>query len=204
MVSAEQWTLVEREVEKAGGVDKVDGYTGVLLRDAIAKASFGGDRSAAGRHAANIRWQGHSAEVDIGADMGYAGGGGKGDKMTVQNPRKMLTGSVSVLGSTYKITTSKNLKVGDEVLVQQYHQRWQAPNDPPRPLDAVQVVIPSLARKLTEKTRTAKNISVMTVTKVDERTKRVHLDGTTATLNIARTTTCVVKVQGRGGSDSPT
>ena len=106
----QQWALVEQEVEKAGGVDKVDGYTGVLLRDAIEKAkknkvetvmsefkagklksssgkkvksrkqaiaialseqrrvkkemlekaSFGGDRSAAGRYAAEQRWKGHA------------------------------------------------------------------------------------------------------------------------------------------------
>ena len=34
----QDWALVEQEVEKAGGVDKVEGYTGVLLRDAIQKA----------------------------------------------------------------------------------------------------------------------------------------------------------------------
>ncbi|NBR70505.1 MAG: hypothetical protein EBT75_00150 [Proteobacteria bacterium] len=109
----QQWALVEQEVEKAGGVDKVDGYTGVLLRDAIQKAkknkvetvmsefkagklksssgkkvksrkqaiaialseqrrvkkemlekaSFGGDRSEAGRYAATIRWQ-RNAKTD--------------------------------------------------------------------------------------------------------------------------------------------
>ena len=106
----QDWALVEQEVEKAGGVDKVDGYAGVLLRDAIEKAkknkvetvmsefkagklksssgkkvksrkqaiaialseqrrvkkemlekaSFGGDRSAAGRYAAEQRWKGHA------------------------------------------------------------------------------------------------------------------------------------------------
>jgi hypothetical protein len=55
----DQWKLVEEEVEKAGGVREVGGYIGVLLRDAIAKASFGGDRSAAGRYAAEQRWKGH-------------------------------------------------------------------------------------------------------------------------------------------------
>jgi hypothetical protein len=55
----DQWKLVEEEVEKAGGVREVGGYTGVLLRDAITKASFGGDRSAAGRYAAEQRWKGH-------------------------------------------------------------------------------------------------------------------------------------------------
>ena len=41
----DQWKLVEEEVDKAGGVREVAGYTGVLLEDAISKASFGGDRS---------------------------------------------------------------------------------------------------------------------------------------------------------------
>jgi hypothetical protein len=55
----DQWKLVEEEVDKAGGVREVGGYTGVLLTDAISKASFGGDRSAAGRYAAEQRWKGH-------------------------------------------------------------------------------------------------------------------------------------------------
>jgi hypothetical protein len=55
----DQWRLVEEEVDKAGGVRRVGGYTGVLLTDAISKASFGGDRSAAGRYAAEQRWKGH-------------------------------------------------------------------------------------------------------------------------------------------------
>lgn len=71
----DQWKLVEDEVEKAGGVRHVGGYTGVLLTDAITKASFGGDRSAAGRYAAEQRWKGHQAgsgtgkqDSDKGAD----------------------------------------------------------------------------------------------------------------------------------------
>ena len=55
----DQWKLVEQEVDKAGGVREVGGYTGVLLTDAMSKASFGGDRSAAGRYAAEQRWKGH-------------------------------------------------------------------------------------------------------------------------------------------------
>ena len=67
----DQWKLVEEEVDKAGGVREVEGYTGVLLKDAISKASFGGDRSAAGRYAANQRWQGQ----------------GKGEKNPQSQPR---------------------------------------------------------------------------------------------------------------------
>ena len=57
-VPEEQWNLVVDEVEKAGGVRQVQGYTRTLIYDAIAKASFGGNRSEAGRYAANVRWQG--------------------------------------------------------------------------------------------------------------------------------------------------
>jgi hypothetical protein len=56
-VPEEQWNLVVDEVEKAGGVRQVQGYAKVLLHDAIVKASFGGNRSDAGRYAANVRWQ---------------------------------------------------------------------------------------------------------------------------------------------------
>jgi hypothetical protein len=56
-VPADQWELVVGEVEKAGGVRQVQGYTRTLIYDAITKASFGGNRSEAGRYAANVRWQ---------------------------------------------------------------------------------------------------------------------------------------------------
>jgi hypothetical protein len=67
-----QWNLVVDEVEKAGGVRQVQGYAKVLLHDAITKASFGGNRSDAGRYAANVRWQ---AQVQSGK-----GGDGSGRK----------------------------------------------------------------------------------------------------------------------------
>jgi len=57
-VPDDQWNLVLNEVEKAGGVRQVQGYAKTLLHDAIAKASFEGNRSDAGRYAANVRWQG--------------------------------------------------------------------------------------------------------------------------------------------------
>jgi hypothetical protein len=123
-IPEQQWALVEQEVEKAGGVDKVGGYTGVLLRDAIEKAkknkvetvmsefkagklksssgkkvksrkqaiaialseqrrvkkemlekaSFGGDRSAAGRYAAEQRWKGHAkSDKPVGYTDGRVG-----------------------------------------------------------------------------------------------------------------------------------
>jgi len=60
-VPDDQWNLVLNEVEKAGGVRQVQGYAKTLLHDAIVKASFGGDRSEAGRYAANVRWQSQSS-----------------------------------------------------------------------------------------------------------------------------------------------
>lgn len=55
----DQWALVESEVDKAGGVREVSGFAATLLHDAITKASFGGNRSEAGRYAAQQRWKDH-------------------------------------------------------------------------------------------------------------------------------------------------
>lgn len=55
----DQWALVESEVDKAGGVREVSGFAATLLHDAITKASFGGNRSDAGRYAAEQRWKDH-------------------------------------------------------------------------------------------------------------------------------------------------
>ena len=72
-VPDDQWNLVIREVEKAGGVRQVEGYAKTLLHDAIQKASFGGDRSEAGRYAANVRWQGKGeAKLNDGGGGRYA------------------------------------------------------------------------------------------------------------------------------------
>jgi len=70
----DQWRLVEEEVDKAGGVREVGGYTGVLLTDAISKASFGGDRSAAGRYAAQQRWKGHTKDDTSDSPRAQAAG----------------------------------------------------------------------------------------------------------------------------------
>lgn len=55
------WKQVVAEVEVAGSIKSVGGSARVVLHDAIAKAAqgFGGDRSAAGRYAAQQRWKGH-------------------------------------------------------------------------------------------------------------------------------------------------
>jgi len=64
-----QWRMIETEVENAGGVKETEGYAGTILKDAVNKASFGGDRSAAGRFAAEQRWKGQgkrTAETQTG------------------------------------------------------------------------------------------------------------------------------------------
>ena len=77
-----QWKPWAWELVKAG---KIQGFSigGAAARidmsmpDAIAKASFAGDRSAAGRYAANQRWQGSPAQQRVServaSAMGYAG-----------------------------------------------------------------------------------------------------------------------------------
>jgi len=58
------WKQVVAEVEVAGSIKSVGGSARVVLHDAIAKAAqgFGGDRSAAGRYAAQQRWKGHQKQ----------------------------------------------------------------------------------------------------------------------------------------------
>lgn len=53
------WDQVLVEVEKAGSIRTVGGTAGRLLADAISKAYMGGNRSDAGRYAAQQRWKGH-------------------------------------------------------------------------------------------------------------------------------------------------
>tara|TARA_B110000503_G_scaffold141880_1_gene236849 strand:+ start:10925 stop:13072 length:2148 start_codon:yes stop_codon:yes gene_type:complete len=77
-----QWKPWAWELVKAG---KIQGFSigGAAARidmsmpDAIAKASFAGDRSAAGRYAANQRWQGSPAQQRVSdrvaSAMGYRG-----------------------------------------------------------------------------------------------------------------------------------
>ena len=77
-----QWKPWAWELVKAG---KIQGFSigGAAARidmsmpDAIAKASFAGDRSAAGRYAANMRWQNNPSRQrvwdQVGSAMGYAG-----------------------------------------------------------------------------------------------------------------------------------
>ena len=58
------WNIVVTEVVKAGAIQNTTGTTRKIIEDAIEKAQFG-DRSAAGRYAAEQRWKGHSKVKDI-------------------------------------------------------------------------------------------------------------------------------------------
>jgi hypothetical protein len=66
------WNQVVSEVEKAGSLRLVKGSAQVILFDAIEKAAqgFGGDRSAAGRYAAQQRWKGNVKKEPESAGRG--------------------------------------------------------------------------------------------------------------------------------------
>ena len=130
---------------------------------------------------------------------GYIGTRGveitKGTEMTTQTtPQRLMTGIISDRsGATYKITTSKNLRVGDEVMVARYTDR-----NTPR----IRVVIPSTAKRMTDQQRIMNDVTMMTVAKVDQSTKRVHLQGygVSEMIDISRTTPCVVRVIIKAGA----
>lgn len=85
----DQWALVESEVDKAGGVREVSGFAATLLHDAITKASFGGNRSDAGRYAAQQRWKDH---VKGGGKGGKSGRGTKYPGVTTVVSDKTFSG----------------------------------------------------------------------------------------------------------------
>jgi hypothetical protein len=56
-IDESEWQGIEKAVVDAGGIRQVEGYARTVVHGAIEKAkSFGGDRSQAGRYAANVRW----------------------------------------------------------------------------------------------------------------------------------------------------
>lgn len=112
--------------------------------------------------------------------------------MTTQTTKRLMTGSITLrCGATYKITTSKNLRVGDEVMVSRYTDRN---------INRVSVVTPSEAKRMTDQQRMMRSVTVMTVVKVDKNAKRVHLDGTSETIDIWRTTPCIVRFIVKAGA----
>lgn len=112
--------------------------------------------------------------------------------MSTQTTQRLMTGSITLrCGATYKITTSKNLRVGDEVMVSRYTDRN---------INRVSVVTPSEAKRMTDQQRMMRSVTVMTVVKVDKNAKRVHLDGASETIDIWRTTPCIVRFIVKAGA----
>lgn len=109
--------------------------------------------------------------------------------MTTQ---RLMTGIVTTYsGGTYRITTSKNLRVGDEVMVSRYTDRN---------INRIMVVTPNAAKRMTDKWRMRHDATVMTVAKVDKNAKIVHLHGAAETIDISRTTPCVVQIIIKAGA----
>jgi hypothetical protein len=112
--------------------------------------------------------------------------------MTTQTTQRLMTGIISDRsGATYRITTSKNLRVGDEVMVSRYTDRN---------INRIMVVTPNAAKRMTDQQRMISDVTVMTVAKVEKNTKRVHLHGSAATIDISRTTPCVVRTIIKAGA----
>ena len=117
--------------------------------------------------------------------------------MTAQTTNRLMTGMITLHGgATYKVTTSKNLRVGDEVMVARF-------DNPKR----VVVVTPSEAQRMTDQQRMMNGVTVLTVAKVEQvrlfgsdNAKRVHLHGEVSTIDIARTTPCIVRVILKAGA----
>ena len=100
------WDQIVAEVEKAGSIQATGGTAGRVLVDAIQKAQgFGGNRSDAGRYAAQQRWKGHQK-----AQPGQAQGGApvKADVVT-DDPKEALDalrqGKTVSMGSVDEVNT---------------------------------------------------------------------------------------------------
>lgn len=85
-LSDDLWTVIEEEVAKAGGIRKTKGAVQTILQTGMRKAArgFGGDRSAAGRYAAQQRWMGHTPQ--------RAGGMGRGGMQETSQMRSRGAG----------------------------------------------------------------------------------------------------------------
>lgn len=70
-LSDAEWGMLVKEVQQAGGVANLEGFARDAIVTALLKAkSFGGDKSAAGRYAANMRWQNRGAAAGAPPDDG--------------------------------------------------------------------------------------------------------------------------------------
>jgi len=72
-LSDDLWRTIEEEVARAGGIRQTKGGAQTIIQTGLEKAGrgFGGDRSAAGRYAAQQRWAGHTPQQ--GGGMGRGG-----------------------------------------------------------------------------------------------------------------------------------
>lgn len=109
---------------------------------------------------------------------------------TYKSPKRLLDGILSLRWGTYRITTTKNLRVGDEVMVARF------PNS-----EQVHAVTPSEAKRMTDEQRMLNDVTVLTVAKVErvrlygsDNAKRIHLHGESRTLDVARTSPCLVRI----------
>ena len=100
------WDQIVAEVEKAGSIQATGGTAGRVLVDAIQKAQgFGGNRSEAGRYAAQQRWKNHQK-----AQPGQPQGGApvKADVVT-DDPKEALDalrqGKTVSMGSVDEVNT---------------------------------------------------------------------------------------------------
>ena len=101
------WNQIVGEVEKAGSIQETTGTANRVLVDAIQKAAqgFGGNRSEAGRYAAQQRWKGHQK-----AKPGQGTGGApvKAD-VTTNDPDEALDalrqGKTVSLGTVEQVNT---------------------------------------------------------------------------------------------------
>lgn len=91
-----EWIGVIKEVAKAGGIRNLDGYALVALEKA--KQSFGGDRSAAGRYAAQQRWSKRTGVSD-GA-VATKNPAGAGEAMNMEMIGKTHDEAISAVGAS--------------------------------------------------------------------------------------------------------
>lgn len=112
-----QWQEVEDAVEKAGGVVNTTGYARSIIEKA-ARQSFGGNRSAAGAYAANVRWQrakGGDAKAGTGggtATAGSSAGGGEDEEFDGTHGTAMKEGQAA-RDAIGLVTTTRGVETGN-------------------------------------------------------------------------------------------
>jgi hypothetical protein len=99
-VSEHEWQQIVVEVEKAGGLLNVDGYALTILKKAAERKSFGGDRSAAGRYAAQARW-GKKTTEGGSASANTSGGTKATNYATAFNDEGMLAETEASIHKAY-------------------------------------------------------------------------------------------------------